>query len=105
MHDFQRSTAQALPELLRQLKDGGYKVVHMVSRSPVTTLSKYDEMLAQQDKLSVKSSRPIRVWCARSASPITSTDSLFGCLSVATSRDICSCLLVFRSHQRIPKSA
>ena len=35
MHDFQRPTAQALPELLRQLKDGGYKVVHMVSRSPV----------------------------------------------------------------------
>jgi peptidoglycan/xylan/chitin deacetylase (PgdA/CDA1 family) len=59
MHDFQRSTAQALPELLRQLKDGGYKVVHMVSRSPVTTLSKYDEMLAQQDKLSVNNSRPI----------------------------------------------
>ena len=59
MHDFQRSTAQALPELLRQLKDGGYKVVHMVSRSPVTTLSKYDEMLAQQDKLSVNNRRPI----------------------------------------------
>jgi peptidoglycan/xylan/chitin deacetylase (PgdA/CDA1 family) len=59
MHDFQRPTAQALPELLRQLKDGGYKVVHMVSRSPVTTLSKYDEMLAQQDKLSVNNSRPV----------------------------------------------
>jgi peptidoglycan/xylan/chitin deacetylase (PgdA/CDA1 family) len=59
MHDFQRPTAQALPELLRQLKDGGYKVVHMVSRSPVTTLSKYDQMLAQQDKLSVNNSRPV----------------------------------------------
>jgi peptidoglycan-N-acetylglucosamine deacetylase len=40
MHDFQRPTALALPELLRQLKDGGYKVVHIVSRAPVTTLSK-----------------------------------------------------------------
>jgi hypothetical protein len=40
-------------------RDGGYKVVHMVSRSPVTTLSKYDEMLAQQDKLSVNNSRPM----------------------------------------------
>ena len=59
MHDFQRATAQALPELLHQLKDGGYKVVHVVSRSPVTTLSKYDEMLAQQDKLSVNNSRPL----------------------------------------------
>ena len=59
MHDFQRATAQALPELLHQFKDGGYKVVHVVSRSPVTTLSKYDEMLAQQDKLSVNNSRPL----------------------------------------------
>ena len=55
MHDFQHATAQALPELLHQLKDGGYKVVHMVSRSPVTTLAKYDEMLAKQDKLDRKS--------------------------------------------------
>ena len=30
MHDFQRDTAEALPELIRQLKAGGYKVVHMV---------------------------------------------------------------------------
>ena len=59
MHDFQRATAQALPELLHQFKDGGYKVVHVVSRSPVTTLSKYDETLAQQDKLSVNNSRPL----------------------------------------------
>jgi hypothetical protein len=32
MHDFQHNTAEALPELLRQLKAGGYKVVHMVPR-------------------------------------------------------------------------
>ena len=28
MHDFQKHTAEALPELLRKLKAGGYKVVH-----------------------------------------------------------------------------
>ena len=28
MHDFQHVTASALPELLVQLKAGGYKVVH-----------------------------------------------------------------------------
>jgi peptidoglycan/xylan/chitin deacetylase (PgdA/CDA1 family) len=59
MHDFQHATAEALPELLRQLKDAGYKVVHMMPRSPVTTLSKYDEMVAQRDKLSVNNSRPV----------------------------------------------
>ena len=52
MHDFQRATGEAMPELLRQLKAGGYKVVHLVPRQPVTTLPKYDEMLVQQDKLS-----------------------------------------------------
>ena len=59
MHDFQRATAEALPELLRQLKAGGYKVVHLVPRSPVTTVPKYDEMLMQQDKLSVNNARPV----------------------------------------------
>jgi hypothetical protein len=38
---------------IHQLKAGGYKVVHLVPRAPVTTVPKYDEMLMQQDKLSV----------------------------------------------------
>jgi peptidoglycan/xylan/chitin deacetylase (PgdA/CDA1 family) len=59
MHDFQHATAEAMPELIRQLKAGGYKVVHVVARSPVTTLQKYDDMIAQQDKLSVNNSRPV----------------------------------------------
>jgi len=59
MHDFQRSTAEALPELLRQLKAGGYKVVHMVSRVPVEPLAQYDEMVMKQDKLSVTNTRPV----------------------------------------------
>jgi len=52
MHDFQHATAEALPELLRQLKAAGYKVVHMVPKQPVTTLSKYDDMVRTQDKYS-----------------------------------------------------
>jgi peptidoglycan/xylan/chitin deacetylase (PgdA/CDA1 family) len=59
MHDFRHATAEALPEIIRQLKDRGYKVVHMVPRAPVTTLSKYDEMVAQRDKLSANNSRPV----------------------------------------------
>jgi peptidoglycan/xylan/chitin deacetylase (PgdA/CDA1 family) len=58
MHDFKHATAEALPELLRQLKAGGYKVVHMVPKQPVTTVAKYDEMVAQQDKLSSNNTRP-----------------------------------------------
>ncbi len=58
MHDFQRQTAEAMPELLRQLKANGFKVVHMVPRTPVEPLPKYDEMVRQQDKLSVNNTRP-----------------------------------------------
>jgi peptidoglycan/xylan/chitin deacetylase (PgdA/CDA1 family) len=52
MHDFQHATAEAMPELLRQLKAGGYKVVHMVPKNAVTTLAKYDDMVRAQDKYS-----------------------------------------------------
>jgi peptidoglycan/xylan/chitin deacetylase (PgdA/CDA1 family) len=52
MHDFQRATAEAMPELLRELKAGGYKIVHMVPKEPVTTLAKYDDMVRAQDKFS-----------------------------------------------------
>ena len=51
VHDFKHHTAEALPELLRQLKAGGYKVVHMVPKGEVTTVPKYDEMLAHEDNV------------------------------------------------------
>jgi peptidoglycan/xylan/chitin deacetylase (PgdA/CDA1 family) len=57
-HDFKQHTAEALPELLRQLKAGGYKVVHMVPKGEVATVPKYDEMLAHEDKLSSNNTRP-----------------------------------------------
>jgi peptidoglycan-N-acetylglucosamine deacetylase len=58
MHDFRRASAEALPELLRQLKAGGYKIVHMVPRQTLTSLPKYDEMVTQKDKLSANNTRP-----------------------------------------------
>ena len=58
MHDFKHHTAEAIPELLRQLKAAGYKVVHMVPKGEVTTVPKYDEMLAHEDKLSSNNTRP-----------------------------------------------
>ncbi len=59
LHDFQRNTAAAMPELLRQLKAGGYKIVHMVPRGAVTTLPQYDEMVMKQDKYAVTNTRPV----------------------------------------------
>jgi hypothetical protein len=52
MHDFQHSTAEAMPELLGEPKAGGYESVHMVPKQPVVTLAKYDDMVQAQDKFS-----------------------------------------------------
>lgn len=43
MHDFQASTAKALPKLLAELKAGGYKVVHMKAKGVATSLAEFDE--------------------------------------------------------------
>ena len=59
MHDFHKHTAEALPELLRRLKAGGYKVVAMRAKTPVQTLPQYDEELLKDVKLPTVSSRPV----------------------------------------------
>ena len=47
MHDFQHGTSQAVPELLAELKANGFKIVHMVPKGQLDSLSRYDEMLAK----------------------------------------------------------
>ena len=59
MHDFQKHTAEALPELLRRLKAGGYKVVKMQAKAPVETIAQYDEELLKNVKLPTVSNRPL----------------------------------------------
>jgi hypothetical protein len=45
MHDFQHATGEAAADLLKALKAGGYKIVFMKPKTPVTTLPEYDEMI------------------------------------------------------------
>jgi peptidoglycan/xylan/chitin deacetylase (PgdA/CDA1 family) len=52
MHDFRKATAEALPEIMRQLHAGGYKIVGVVPKAPVETIAKYDDMVRAQDKFS-----------------------------------------------------
>jgi peptidoglycan/xylan/chitin deacetylase (PgdA/CDA1 family) len=59
MHDFQKHTAEALPALLRKLKDGGYKVVQMKAKAPVQTIAQYDDEVVKDLKLPTVSSRPV----------------------------------------------
>jgi len=59
MHDFQKHTAEALPELLHKLKAGGYKVVKMIAKAPVQTLAQYDAEVLKDAKLPTVTSRPV----------------------------------------------
>jgi len=47
---------------------GGYKIVHIVPKEPVTTLAKYDDMVRAQDKYSTSNN-------ARSESSVIKTIS------------------------------
>ncbi len=58
LHDFQKHTAEALPELLTRLKAGGYKIVHMKAKAPITTLPEYDELVLKDQKLPTVNTRP-----------------------------------------------
>jgi peptidoglycan-N-acetylglucosamine deacetylase len=58
MHDFQRATAQALPELLSELKANGYKIVQLTAKSSIETLPEYDAMMSQEIKGGTANARP-----------------------------------------------
>ena len=60
MHDFQKHTADALPTLLRKLKEGGYKVVQIKARTQLASLPEYDEALAKELKIpAATATRPV----------------------------------------------
>jgi peptidoglycan/xylan/chitin deacetylase (PgdA/CDA1 family) len=47
MHDFQHSTALALPTLLQQLKAKGFKIVHLKAKNPVISLPQYEAAMVK----------------------------------------------------------
>jgi peptidoglycan/xylan/chitin deacetylase (PgdA/CDA1 family) len=51
MHDFQKGTASALPQILGELQKNGFKVVHMVPKDMLTTIPQYDEAVLKENKL------------------------------------------------------
>jgi peptidoglycan/xylan/chitin deacetylase (PgdA/CDA1 family) len=59
MHDFQKHTADALPTLLRKLKEGGYKVVQIKAKTTLASLPEYDEALAKELKVPNYTARPV----------------------------------------------
>jgi peptidoglycan/xylan/chitin deacetylase (PgdA/CDA1 family) len=51
MHDFQKVTSIALPQILGELQKNGFKVVHMVPKDMLTTLPQFDEAVLKENKL------------------------------------------------------
>jgi peptidoglycan/xylan/chitin deacetylase (PgdA/CDA1 family) len=58
MHDLHQHTAEAMPQLLSELKAQGFKVVHMRARAPLTTSGEWDEAALAEIKGSRAFSRP-----------------------------------------------
>jgi len=50
MHDFQHATAQAMPDLLNDLKANGYQIVFMKPKDQIKTIASYDDLILKQMK-------------------------------------------------------
>ena len=59
MHDFQHATADAINDILDDLKAGGYKVVQMRPRDKLKPLPEYDAIVMKEIKTPNVSGRPV----------------------------------------------
>jgi hypothetical protein len=63
MHDFQHSTAEVLPGLLHQLKEGGYKVVQ---RGPTRiSIDSFEDLPGVADAYQLAQTLTLRAWTPR----------------------------------------
>src|SRR5450755_3029372 len=59
MHDFQQATAHAAPQLLAQLKAGGYKVVQVTGKTPIEPKKEYVDMVLKEMGGGLDTARPM----------------------------------------------
>jgi len=59
MHDFQQATAHAAPQLLAQLKAGGYKVVQVTGKTPIEPKKEYVDMVLKEMGGGLEDARPM----------------------------------------------
>jgi peptidoglycan/xylan/chitin deacetylase (PgdA/CDA1 family) len=59
MHDFQHATAEAVPEILKKLKEGNYKVVQVVGKTPVEPKPEYVQMVLKEIGGGLDEARPM----------------------------------------------
>ena len=59
MHDFQHATADAISQILDDLKAGGYRVVQMRAKDQLASLPEYDAIVMKEIKTPNVSGRPV----------------------------------------------
>ena len=59
MHDFQQATARGTEDLLKKLKDGGYKVVHVVGKKPVEPIKEYTDIVMKEMGGGLENAKPM----------------------------------------------
>jgi peptidoglycan/xylan/chitin deacetylase (PgdA/CDA1 family) len=59
MHDFQQATAHAAADLLKKLKDGGYKVVQVVGKTSVEPQKEYVDLVLKETGGGIEVARPM----------------------------------------------
>ncbi len=59
MHDFQHATSEALPEILKQLKAKGFKIVQVVAKKPLEPLPEYVKQVEKEMGGGLSDARPM----------------------------------------------
>ena len=59
MHDFQHATSEAVPEILKQLKQNGFKIVQVVGKTPVEPLPEYKQAVLKEMGGGLDEARPM----------------------------------------------
>ncbi|HXD46794.1 MAG TPA: polysaccharide deacetylase family protein [Pseudolabrys sp.] len=59
MHDFQHATSEAMPELLKRLKEGGYKVVQITGKTPTEPKPEYVAQVMKEIGGGLDEARPM----------------------------------------------
>jgi peptidoglycan/xylan/chitin deacetylase (PgdA/CDA1 family) len=59
MHDFQHATSEALPEVLKQLKEKGFKIVQVVAKKPLEPLPQYVKIVEKEMGGGLSDARPM----------------------------------------------
>ncbi len=59
MHDFQKATAKAMPQLLKSLKDKGYRVVHLTAKEPAVSIAAYDAEIKKEFAGPMANAKPL----------------------------------------------